>query len=364
MKIAMTHVNLPNESKGGVAFQVHYLANALTERGHDVTMFTFSPAWEECRYRVHRLALAPSLRRVFSFVLAAHLARTDFGAFDVVHTNGDNFLMRPNRFPQVRTFYGSARDEATHAVRLRRRLYQNVLAGLERRGVRLADISVGISEATRARVPGLSHVVPCGVDVARFRPGTKAERPVLLFVGTAGGRKRGTLLAETFAREIRPRFADAELWTVADQPLAGNGVTNFGKVPLETLADLYRRAWVFCLPSTYEGFGVPYIEALASGTAVVATPNAGAREVLGEGAWGVLANDQGLGQAINRLFADATARTGLARRGREHALNFAWERIAQRYERLYAQAAAAAAAHRRRQPHTAPISPAVRPPRP
>ncbi len=77
MKIAMTHVNLPNESKGGVAFQVHYLANTLVERGHEVTMFTFSPAYAECRYRVHRYPIAERMRRFHSFVLAARTSRTD-----------------------------------------------------------------------------------------------------------------------------------------------------------------------------------------------------------------------------------------------------------------------------------------------
>lgn len=66
MKIAMTHVDLPNESKGGVAFQAHYLANAIVDRGHDVTMFTFSPVYADCHYRVHQYPISPQLRRLFS----------------------------------------------------------------------------------------------------------------------------------------------------------------------------------------------------------------------------------------------------------------------------------------------------------
>ena len=58
--------------------------------------------------------------------------------------------------------------------------------------------------------------------------------------------------------------------------------------PLERLIELYQQAWLFCLPSSYEGFGVPYIEAMSCGTPVVATPNAGAREVLEEMAGGTL----------------------------------------------------------------------------
>jgi len=348
VKIAMTHVNLPNESKGGVAYQVHYLANVLAARGHDVTLFTFSPPYAECRYRVHQYPLAPRLLRFKAFVLAAQTARTDFSGFDVLHAHGDNYLLG-GRHPQVRTFYGSARDEARFAVSLRRRLYQWLMIGLENWGARVADLNVGISEATRARLPRIQTIIPCGVDEERFRPcarGDKAPAPTILFVGTVGGRKRGAFLADLFSRTIRSRIPDAQLWSVADAPLAGDGIVNFGKVSLETLADLYARAWVFCLPSTYEGFGVPYVEALASGTAVVASPNPGAREVLCEGKFGVLAPDDDLAGALCALLDDASRREALAAEGLARARDFSWERVAARYEQVYAGLVGRAAAQR------------------
>lgn len=335
MKIAMTHVDLPNESKGGVAHQVHYLANTLVGRGHDVTVFASSPAYAECFYRVHQYHLPPRLRRVHSFLFAGHLARTDFSGFDILHTHGDNYLLR-GRSPQLRTFYGSARDEAATAVTWRRRLYQSVMAYLEDAGARVADLNVGISEATRARLPLITAIVPCGVDVMKFQPGPKSEQPSVLFVGTAEGRKRGAFLADVFAREIRPHFPRAELWAVADRPLQGEGVVNYGRVSLDALTALYARAWVFCLPSTYEGFGVPYIEAMAAGTAVVASPNAGAREVLQDGRFGVLAEDSELGERLSHLLAYADQRDAFAARGPIRAQDFAWGRIAGQYEQLYA----------------------------
>lgn len=336
MKIAMTHVDLPNESKGGVAFQVHYLANTLAGRGHDITLFTFSPAYADCRYRVHQYPIAPRVRRFKAFLLAGRLARTDFRGFDILHTHGDNYLLR-GRHPQLRTFYGSAKDEAESAVTLRRRLYQSVISVLEEAGARVADRNVGISEATRARIPAVSTIIPCGVDLDRFRPGPKADKPTILFVGTVGGRKRGALLAQTFAREVRPRFPDAALWAVTEEPMEGAGVVNFGKVPLETLTDLYQRAWVFCLPSTYEGFGVPYIEAMASGTAVVASPNPGAREVLGDGEYGVLADDAHIGSQLNTLLDHQEKRNEYTIKGATRAREFAWERVAEQYEQVYAE---------------------------
>jgi phosphatidyl-myo-inositol alpha-mannosyltransferase len=99
--------------------------------------------------------------------------------------------------------------------------------------------------------------------------------------------------------------------------------------------ELYRRAWVFCLPSTYEGFGVPYIEAMASGTAVVATPNVGAREVTGDGKWGVVAADERLGDELVRLLEDDQERKRLERLGLERSRAFSWERVCERYEAVY-----------------------------
>ena len=102
------------------------------------------------------------------------------------------------------------------------------------------------------------------------------------------------------------------------------------------LADLYRRAWVFCLPSTYEGFGIPYIESMACGTPVVATPNAGARELLEDGKWGVLAHPSELGTTLLSLLNDQARRCSLAQLGLQRAEAFAQDRVVDAYEELFA----------------------------
>ncbi|CAN1212338.1 Glycosyltransferase family 1 protein [Tumidithrix helvetica PCC 7403] len=339
MKIAMTHVDLPNESKGGVAFQAHYLANVLVERGHDVTMFTFSPWFEECRYQVHQYAIAPKLKKFHAFLLAGNLAKTDFSAFDIVHTHGDNFLLF-GKHPQVRTFHGSAIDEALSAVTWRFRAYQTVFAGLEKVGAWIADVNVGVSKATQKRIPAVSIVVPNGVDTDRFSPGQKSEHPSILFVGTTGGRKRGEFLAEIFRQQVRTKFPQAELWTVAEKPMEGEGILNFGRVSQDALCELYRRAWIFCLPSTYEGFGIPYVEALAAGTPTVASLNVGAREILEEGKYGILAEDDQIGNQINLLLENENLRQKYAELGLVRSRDFSWELVAQKYEQIYADAIA------------------------
>lgn len=336
MKIAMTHVDLPNESRGGVPFQAHYLANALVKRGHEVTMFTCSSPYEDCCYRVHQYIVSPSLKKLKTFVFALKLAITDFSEFDVIHSHGDNYLLW-NSHPQIRTFHGSAQDEAKSAVRLRRRIYQTVMIGLEQIGSWIAEVNVGVSRATQACIPAISKIIPCGVDTTYFYPSFKNDQPAILFVGTTGGRKRGHLLAKVFTEEVKPCFPNAELWAVTEKPITGEGIINFGKISLETLSNLYRRAWVFCLPSTYEGFGVPYIEAMASGTAVIATPNPGAQEVLEEGKYGLIVEDDDLGQQICRLLSEEDLRNEYVEKGLQRAKVFSWEQVAEQYENLYTE---------------------------
>jgi glycosyltransferase involved in cell wall biosynthesis len=119
-----------------------------------------------------------------------------------------------------------------------------------------------------------------------------------------------------------------------DAPSA-EGVTVFGTIGVEKLAELYRRAWVFCLPSSYEGFGVPYIEAMASGTPVVATPNVGAREVLEEGKYGVLTEPEKIGETIVDLLRDEVQRNEMSRSGLQRSRQYGWDTIIAQYERLY-----------------------------
>jgi glycosyltransferase involved in cell wall biosynthesis len=273
-------------------------------------------------------------KRLQSFEFAGALGRTDFSDFDVVHTHGDNYLMR-GVHPQVRTFHGSAQDEATSSESIKRKIYQSVMARLERSGAKVADSCVGISGTTRSRISRISRIIPCGVDTANFIPGDKSENPSLLFVGALHGRKRGKLLASIFETVIRPRIPNVELWTVSDLPLEGDNIVNHGRVSLEDLTALYQKAWVFCLPSTYEGFGVPYIEAMSAGTAVVASPNPGAIEVLQNGDSGLLPEDNELGESIIRLIEDEALRISFIQKGLVRAQDFSWPKIVGQYEEVY-----------------------------
>src|SRR5262249_5452214 len=151
--------------------------------------------------------------------------------------------------------------------------------------------------------PWVRQVIPQGIDRDMFAPGgEKSAAPSILFVGhRLRARKRGYLLLEAFRKVVRPAIPTAQLWVVCADGVKLPGGRLCGQLPIESLAELYRQAWLFCLPSSYEGFGRPYAEAMAAGTPVVTTPNAGAREVLADGRYGVITSPARLGETLVAL---------------------------------------------------------------
>lgn len=334
MKIAMVSLYLPGGSKIGVGYQVHHMANQMVERGHAVTVYSQCEPGEDALYE-HCLVKPGTKWRTFQF--AWDLRRADFSRFDVLHAHGDDWFLWGKKRPRhIHTYHGSCLAESGHQVNLRERLRMLALAACEYGSVPLCDESVAVSEGTRVYIPGIRHVIPNGVELGKFHPGgQKAEHPTCLFVGALRGRKRGGLLVELFRQEVRRRLPSAELWAVCDEPVEGDGIQWFGRVTNTVLCELYRRAWVFCLPSSYEGFGVPYIEAMASGTAVVATPNRGAREVLQNGTCGIISPEERLGERLVQVLRESKLRQFLERAGLERAQSYGWDIVCRAYERLY-----------------------------
>ena len=143
------------------------------------------------------------------------------------------------------------------------------------------------------------------------------------------------MLVQEFQTNVRKEVPEAELWLVCDEPVSGGNIRWFGRVPDEVLRELYRRAWVFCLPSSYEGFGIPYVEAMASGTAVVATPNRGAVEVLKKGTCGLVVSEDRLAKGLVQVLTDAALRRFLEIQGLSASRAYDWSRVCDAYEVLY-----------------------------
>ncbi len=339
MRIAffITSLPEPHRKTGGVEAHVHRLAERLAGRGHELVMFTFSPPLENSAYRHVQLQPAGLRDRKIArlTVVPALLNRITPDA-DVLHLHGDDWFYFRRTLPTVRTFYGSALWEARTAVRLRRRARCTAIFAGEILASRLANSAYDIAPGT-GRAFATRGTLPPAVEPTPGE-GAKAKRPTVLFVGTWTGRKRGSLLAERFRREVLPVIPDAELVMVSDRADPAPWIRHVPHPSDAEVTALMREAWVMCLPSTYEGFGIPYAEAMAAGTPVIATPNPGSRYVLDEGRAGIITSDAALGRDLVRVLQSPELRRDLAARGRERVLEFAWDRVLDLHEAAYAEA--------------------------
>jgi glycosyltransferase involved in cell wall biosynthesis len=195
------------------------------------------------------------------------------------------------------------------------------------RAVRKADHVLAVSKRTKRdlvelyRVPAEKvTVTPHGVDPA-FAPGDGTHDGYLLFVGAVQARKDPlAALAAADAAGLPLVVAGPEKEPQLARELGARGADVRGWVGKAELAELYRRAAAFVLPSRYEGFGMPALEAMASGTPVVLSDDEALREVAGDaGIYGDLAD------GVRTALAD---RERYARAGIERAALFTWEQTA------------------------------------
>lgn len=217
-------------------------------------------------------------------------------------------------------------------------IFRRVVPWSARRAARI----LAISERTKDDLvelygvpPEKVVVTPLGVDDA-FAPGDAPDSYVL-FVGSIEPRKN-PLAAAFAAREVGRKLVVAG--PAKDERLAAElqraGADLRGYVTRDELAELYRGAACLVHPSRYEGFGLTVVEAMASGTPVVATPDAAVREVAGDAA--VFAEPGELAQAIVRATSE---RERLVAAGLERARRFTWDETAQRTVAVYREVLAA-----------------------
>jgi phosphatidylinositol alpha-mannosyltransferase len=331
MNISVTSYYMPPVDRIGAGVQMHMLANAYAQLGHNVTVYSPHQLREHnSTYSCIQLNVGTGNRLVrWSIELSRH--RYPNG---LVHFAGDNhFVRKVKSRAHIRTFLGSCFAEMFVADNLRDRIRMGYLGVTELCGQISADVSTVISADTNRYFPVKCPVVPCGVDLSSFYPSsTKSANPSILFVGILDSRKQGRRLLDAFIHDVRKRIPNAELWIVRDSTQINSpGVKVYGSVSQEQLINLYQQAWCFCLPSKYEGFGVPYIEAMACGTPVVATANPGALEVTRNGKFGIITEVDLLGQTLISVINDHTLRLDLREQGLDYVQRFDILKVAKRY---------------------------------
>ncbi|MGI8606991.1 MAG: glycosyltransferase family 4 protein [Gaiellaceae bacterium] len=205
-----------------------------------------------------------------------------------------------------------------------------------RHAARTCDLIVCISRSTAADVTEHLGVGAERLAVAhpgldpRFGPdGRRPERaePYVLAVSTREPRKNLAVATEAF-RLLRERRPELTLLVAGaaghgEEAVSGDGVELLGFVPDDQLAALYRGAAAFVYPSRFEGFGMPVIEALASGTPVVASSHPSLDEACGDAA--LRADPDDTGRFADLLDRAVEEREALAPRGLAHARRFTWE---------------------------------------
>lgn len=214
------------------------------------------------------------------------------------------------------------------------------------------DHAIAISESTRARavelyprLAGRITVIPHGVDRlegsgdAADLPAALAGRPFVLVVGNSRAYKNVPAVVRAFARLGDRQGAALAIVGRGDEAAAlrdlairegvADRVVFTGAVDNRALHALYRHAACLAFPSLVEGFGLPILEAMAHGCAVLTSRRPPMSDVAGDAALlvdpeSVDAIADGLGALLN----DAARRDGLRARGAAHARDFTWERAA------------------------------------
>lgn len=230
--------------------------------------------------------------------------------------------------------------------------------------VRQADRLIAVSDSTKRDLleffptldPAKVSVIHHGFDADFF--GTRLSGEELatrlgkhelrqdsycLYVGALQPRKNLVRLIHAFerAKETAPEMqlvlAGEPAW-LSEGILAAREESAFkddiiltGRVDFEDLRALYQGARLFAFPSLYEGFGLPLLEAFASGVPVLTADNSSLREVAGDGALYVDAENEGdIAEKLTQLWVDATLRDALRTKGTAELVRFSWDVTAKR----------------------------------
>jgi len=296
-----------------------------------------------------------TLRRILFNLAVARRLRA--GGYDwVVGFDLDGFHYgRAKRAPYVASIKGVIADELKNETGIVRALL-GIQAAFERVAVRRADVVVATSRYSRDRIvqaygipPGKILIVPEPIDLAMWAAAGAHERevpiepPAVLTVAHMYPRKNLGALLRAYAW-LRQAGVPFQGWLVGDGPcredwerlgdtlgLRGQ-VTFLGTISRRELMQRYRAASLFCLPSRQEGFGIVFLEAMASGLPIVAARAAAVPETVTEGELGLLADPDDpaeLAEALRRLLEDAALRRTLGEAGRRRVERYRAERVAE-----------------------------------
>ncbi len=379
MRIGVLTREYPPEVYGGAGVHVSQLVPKLRERC-EVEVHCFGAP----RPQAHNHSVAPGLANANPALqtLSVDLAMADaLGGVDLVHSHTWYANMAGHL---ARTLHGVPHVVTAHSLEPRRPWKAEQLGGgyrvsswVERTAYEHADAIIAVSDGMRTDVldcypavhPERVDVVRNGIDADLYRPvqetdavrrlGADPARPIVAFVGRITRQKGvGHLLAAAYHIDRgaqlllcagAPDTSEIEAETraaVAELSASRPGVIWVpDMLSISDIRQVLSAATVFACPSVYEPLGIVNLEAMACGTAVVASAVGGIPEVVDHGVTGLLVpyDEQDLegfqwqlAQHINELLADPDRVAAMGHAGRKRAITeFSWSAVADRTVALY-----------------------------
>jgi alpha-maltose-1-phosphate synthase len=387
MRVGILTREYPPEVYGGAGVHVEYLTRELS-RHVDVAVHCFgAPRESPLVARTYRPwgALSDTALQTMSvnLTMAQHLGDTDLVHSHTWYANLAGHV--------AKLLWGIPHVCTTHSLEPLRPWKAEQLGGgyalscfCEKTALEAADAVIAVSQEMRSEIltcypaidPAKVTVIHNGIDPAEYRPdegtevlerrGIDPSRPFVVFVGRVTRQKGIVHLLEAapmidgsaqlviiagaadtneFAAEVRASHARA-------QERRGNIIWVDEMLPRADVIQVLSHATVFVCPSIYEPFGLVNLEAMACGTAVVASAVGGIPEIVVDGETGYLvpcdirvddpdsaaarrfASD--LAQRINALIAEPDRAAAFGRAGRQRVVeHFSWESVAARTAELY-----------------------------
>ena|SRR3990170_4145159 len=348
MRVGISLLTLVPGISGGSENYARELVRALGRVGaHDYRVFlpTIAPEVEGLPAEVvtaYRASRSTSGRIVAmsAATLRGSPIRRRFAGLDAIHFPLSVMIPRATTPPAVATVLDVQHELLPEFFSFPERAYRKAVYGWTVRRSRLVVTISQHAAATlveRLGVPAHRvRPIHLGIDHERFTPDNSEREEFLLYPALAWPHKNHGRLFDAFA-VLRSRHPGLELVLTGYKGPAPPGVRPLGRVPLDELVGLYRRAAALVFPSLYEGFGQPPLEAMACGCPVACSNAASLPEVCGEAArfFDPTSVEEML-DAIEDVLANPERwrAEGLAR-----AAAFTWEATARAHDAVYAELA-------------------------